>query len=277
MTRAVAVTIGLCLAGATRLAGQGVMIAPTKVFIDHASRSGSVLLYNPGDEPAEVTISVIFGYPATDSAGAFYLRTPDSTEGGQPSAAGWLQAFPRRLTIMPLERQTVRLLARPPADLADGEYWARLVIAAKGGQVPVTGVPDTAQIQVGLTLEVRSLIGVYYRKGSPSTGVRVDGLRAGLVADTLQVHAELTRLGTAAFLGTARGELVDGAGRVRATFSTPVAAYYTITPRFTTFAGILEPGRYRFRLSLTAGQQDIDARHTVRAPAVSDSVEVVVP
>lgn len=271
------VLAGLSLAGVTGVAAQGVMIAPTAVFIDHASRSGSVLLYNPGNEPAEVTISVIFGYPATDSAGAIYLRTPDSTETGLPSAAGWLQAFPRRLTIMPLERQTVRLLARPPAGLPDGEYWARLVIAAKGGQLPVGGIPDTAQVQVALTLEVRSLIGVYYRKGAPTSGVRVAGLQAAVAADTLEVRAELTRLGTAAFLGTARGELVDSTGAVRAAFSTPVAAYYAITPRFTTFAGILPPGRYRFRLSVSAGREDIEARYTVRSPAVLDSVEVVVP
>src|SRR5207249_4490269 len=31
----------------------------------------------------------------------------------------------RRLTIAPLQRQTVRLLATPPPGLPDGEYWAR--------------------------------------------------------------------------------------------------------------------------------------------------------
>jgi hypothetical protein len=277
MTRVVRALAGLCVAAAGAATGQGVMIAPTAVFIDHGSRSGSVLLYNPNSEPTEVTISVIFGYPATDSAGNIYLRTPDSTGAALPSAAGWLQPFPRRLTVMPLERQTVRLLARPPASLPDGEYWARLVIAAKGGQVPVSGVPDTAQIQVGLSLEVRSLIGVYYRKGAPTTGVRIAGLRAALVADTLEVRAELTRTGTAAFLGTARGQLVDSAGAVRAEFRAPIAAYYSIVPRFTTFAGILPPGRYRFRLTVEAGREDIDARHRLLAPAVSDSVEVRVP
>ncbi len=277
MSRALVGLAALCVALAGPVGAQGVMIAPTAIFIDHGSRSGSVLLYNPNSEPAEVTISVIFGYPATDSAGNIHFRTVDSVDASLPSAAGWLQAFPRRLTVMPLERQTVRLLARPPAGLPDGEYWARLVVSARGGQVPVGGVPDTAQIQVGLTLEVRSLIGVYYRKGTPTTGVRLANLRAALIADTLEVRAELTRLGTSAFLGTARGQLVDSTGAVRAEFTAPLAAYYAITPRFTAFAGVLAPGRYRLRLLVAAGRQDIDARHTVRAPAVSDSVEIRVP
>jgi hypothetical protein len=265
------------LACAGTAAGQGVMIAPTKVFIDHASRSGSVLLYNPGSEPAEVTIGVTFGYPATDPAGNIFLKTADSTDTSAPSAAGWLQAFPRRLTVMPLERQTVRLLARPPAGLPDGEYWARLVISAKGGSLPIEGAPDTGRIQVGLTLEVRSLIGVYYRKGPATSGARLGDVRASLVADTLEVRAEIIRTGTSAFLGTARGELVDSTGRVRAAFTSPVAAYYAITPRFTTFAGILPPGPYRLRFTVAPGREDVDERYALRAAAVADTVEIRIP
>src|SRR2546426_394482 len=134
-TLALAVTLAL---GTASLAAQGVMVAPHAVFIDHRLRSGSVLLYNPGTEAVEVMISTIFGYPTTDSTGRIKLDTliADSTV----SALGWIQAFPRRLTVGPRERQTVRLLARPPAGLPDGEYWLRLVIAAQAGRVPITGV-----------------------------------------------------------------------------------------------------------------------------------------
>ena len=157
MMRALGLAGMLALASAS-LAAQGVMVAPHAVFIDHRLRSGSVLLYNPGTEPVEVSISTIFGYPTTDSAGRITLDTllADSTV----SALRWIQAFPRRLTVGPRERQTVRLLARPPAGLPDGEYWLRLVIAAQAGRVPITGVADTTAIQVGLTLEVRTIIGV---------------------------------------------------------------------------------------------------------------------
>ena len=95
-----------------------------------------------------------------------------------PSPLAWTQAFPRRLTVAPRERQTVRLLARPPAGLADGEYWLRMVIAAQAGRVPISGVTDTTAIQVGLTLEVRTIIGVNYRKGPVTTGLALSQLRA---------------------------------------------------------------------------------------------------
>ncbi len=267
----------LCAVGAAPLAAQGVMIAPTHIFIDHASRNASVLLYNPHTEPAEVTISLVFGYPTTDTAGNIYLHTVDVPDSTLPSAAQWLQAFPRRLTVMPLERQTVRLLARPPAGLPDGEYWARLIVSAKGGQLPVTGVPDTADIQVGLTLQVRSILGVYYRKGSARTGVRVSNLAATLDGDTLDVRARVERTGNASFIGTMRGELVDSANVVRARFAMPTVVHYGITPRLRTFTGVLPPGRYRVRFRVAAGREDIDSRMTLSAPAAADSVEIRVP
>jgi hypothetical protein len=259
------------------LAAQGVMVAPHAVFIDHRTRSGSILLYNPSTDPAEVTISTLFGYPVTDSLGRIVLRTVDQPDSTMPNAAAWLQAFPRRLTVAPLERQTIRLLMRPPSTLPDGEYWARLVITARGGQLPVTGVSDTGRIQVGLTLEVRTIIGVNYRKGTVQTGLAVSGLRATLVADTVEVRSRLERQGNAAFIGTIRATLVDSAGTNRGAFFTPIGVYYTMEPRFTIPVGVLPRGRYWLRFEAKTEREDLDPRALLPAPLVVDSVEVRVP
>jgi hypothetical protein len=256
---------------------QGVLVAPHAVYIDHRVRSGSLLLYNPNPEPAEVTISTLFGYPVTDSAGKLTLLVEAQPGPAHPSAAAWLQAFPRRLTVGPLERQTVRLLGSPPPGLGDGEYWARLVITARGGQVPIGGVTDTANIRVGLTLEVRTIIGVAYRKGPVRTGVAFSGLRARVSQDSLEVRARLERQGNAAFVGTVRGELVDSAGAVRASFTSPLGVYYTIEPRFAAYVGALGPGRYRFRFVVSTEREDLPPEVVLPAPAVRDSVEVRVP
>src|SRR5437773_8548989 len=198
MMRALGLACVLTVAGVS-LAAQGVMVAPHAVFIDHRARSGSVLLYNPGTEPVEVAISTIFGYPTTDSTGRITLDTLPADSA--VSALGWIQAFPRRLTVGPRERQTVRLLARPPIELPNGEYWLRLMIAAQAGRVPITGVADTTAIQVGLKLEVRTIIGVNYRKGAVSTGVSLSNLRAQLAGDSVITRAKLERRGNAAFIG----------------------------------------------------------------------------
>src|SRR6059036_2200546 len=279
---------GILALGSASLAAQGVMVAPHAVFIDHRLRSGSVLLYNPGTEPVEVAISTMFGYPITDSTGAIRLRTVETPDSTLPSALAWIQAFPRRLTVGPRERQTVRLLARPPAGLADGEYWVRLVIAAQAGSVPITGVSDTTAIQVGLKLEVRTIIGVNYRKGPVSTGVTLSGVSARLVGDSLVTRSTLKRVGNAAFIGMIRQTLVDSTGAVHAqragdslvtTYASPIGVYFTMQPRLASV--IPQPGlprgRYWLRYEVVAEREDLDPTVVLRAPAVRDSVRLVIP
>jgi hypothetical protein len=269
--------VGLALLWPLGLSAQGVLVAPHAVYIDHRVRSGSILLYNPNAEPAEVAISTLFGYPVTDSSGALRLHVIDEPGPGDPSAAGWIQAFPRRLTVAPRERQTIRVLATPPPGLPDGEYWARLVISAKGGQVPVTGVTDTASIRVGLSLEVRTIIGLAYRKGALKTGVSLSGLRARVVGDSLDVRARLERVGTGAYVGTVRGVLVDSSNVERASFTVPLGVYYVLEPRFTVHVGTLPPGSYRVRLQVDTKREDLTPDVVLPAAPVRDSLDLRVP
>jgi len=277
---------GMVVCASASLAAQGVMVAPHAVFIDHAQRSGSVLLYNPGTEPVEVTISTIFGYPTTDSTGGIKLDTlaADSSV----SALPWIQAFPRRLTVGPRERQTIRLLARPPVELPPGEYWLRLVIAAQAGRVPISGVSDTTAIQVGLKLEVRTIIGVNYRKGPVTTGLSLSNLRAQLVGDSVITRAKLERRGNAAFIGMVRETITDSTGAVRAqrvgdslvtSYQSPIGVYFTMEPRLATAIAApgLRRGRYWLRYEVVAEREDLDPRVVLKAPAVRDSVQLVVP
>lgn len=276
MTRALWLTAAFGLVAGS-LDAQGVMIAPHAVYIDHRVRSGSVLLYNPGTEPVEVTISTLFGYPVTDSVGDIKLRTVDAPDSTLPSALAWIQAFPRRLTVAPLERQTVRLLARPPAGLADGEYWVRLRVEAKAGLIPIVGVSDTTAIQVGLRLEVHTVIGIQYRKGAVNTRVTLSNLRAQLLGDTLVTWSRLVRQGNAAFVGTVHGTVVDSTGATRASFASPLGVYFTMEPRISSIVGTLPRGRYWLRYEVVAEREDLDPAVVLPAPPVRDSVQLVVP
>jgi P pilus assembly chaperone PapD len=275
-------TIGallVALASPASALAQGVLVAPHSVVIDHRTRSGSLSLYNPGEDPAEVTLSTFFGYPVTDSAGDFELRTVERPDPSMPSAAGWVEAFPKRMVLQPKERQTVRLLARPPARLADGEYWARLVVAAKGGTVPVAGVDSSSGVTVGLNLEVRTVLPLQYRKGAVAASVRLSRLAAAVEGDSLAVRMRLDRMGTAAFIGTVRGALADSSGATVATFVSPLAVYFDMEPRLTAAlpAGRLAPGRYRLRVEITAEREDLAPEVLLPARPVRDSLEIRLP
>ncbi len=270
-------TILVLLLGLTQAAlAQGVVVAPHAIYLDHRTRSASITLYNPGADPAEVTISSMYGYPVTDSLGHFTLRLPDSVDASMPAATAWIDAFPRRMTIPPLQRQTVRLLARPPLSLADGEYWSRIMVSAKGAALPVAS-SDTSGIQIGLSLEVRTIIPLIYRKGPLHTGVVVYDLRAVPQGDSIAVRVRLERRGTSAYIGTATGTLANAAGTKVAGFQQPVAVYYDAEPSFMLPSAGLPAGSYRLHLVLSSERPDIAPELLLRAPVSRDSITVVLP
>ena len=178
--------------------------------------------------------------------------------------------------MAPHERQTVRILASPPAGLSDGEYWARLIVGAKGGQVPVAGVTDTAAVKVGLSLEVRTVIAVVYRKGALTTGLTLERISAAYASDTVAVRVPLTRTGTGAYLGTIRAAVVDAKGDVKGEDELPVAVYYSLDPRLQVPVGTLAPGTYKVRVSVSTERTDLPPKVPLPAPPVRDSVEFTV-
>ena len=267
----------LLVALSAPLAAQGVLIAPTTVIIDARSRTSSILLVNQGEEPAEVDISTFFAYTITDSTGQLQLHTPDSAETGIVSAAEWIRAFPRRMTIAPNSQQTVRLLVSPPAGLPDGEYWARLAVLARGGRVPLETSVDTSQVNVGLSIEVRTLLPVLYRKGKVETGIALSHLRAARIADSVVVRGRLERQGNAAMIGTLRSELVDSAGRVRASFTQPVSTYLALEPRFVAPADSVPSGDYTLRMEVSPERRDLPPEALLPFRTVRDSVAVHLP
>jgi hypothetical protein len=266
----------LGLALPREIAAQGLVVAPHAIYLDHRTRGAFVVLYNPGSEAVEASVSFLFGYPVTDSAGHLTLYEPDSVTAEMPAAHRWLEAFPKRVSVPPLTRQTVRLLAHPPQGLPDGEYWARVVITAKGGSIPVTSA-DTSNIQIGLSLEVRSILPLIYRKGPVRTGLAVASIATTKSADSLVARPHLRREGTAAYTGTAKGALIDANGKSLATFSEPIAVYYEAEPAFPLPVKGLPPGNYRLRLEFATERPDIAPELLLRAPVLRDSVEVTLP
>jgi P pilus assembly chaperone PapD len=274
-----ALFFGFAATATGRLAAQGVVIAPHTIFIDNRVRSAAVELYNPGTEPIEADLAIFFGYPVTDSIGQFTLRILEAPDSTLPSAAGWIQAFPRKIVIGPQRTQTVRLLGRPPQNLPEGEYWARLKVSAMAGQVPVQGAPDdTSAVQVRINLQVNTVLPVLYRKGAVSTGVRISQLSlARRGPDSLAVGASFVREGNAAFLGTLRVAVVDSAGQVVAQTKQPTTVYIAMDPRLLLSAPKLPAGRYKLRIELASEREDLPPASLLQITPVADSLEVTLP
>lgn len=259
------------------LDAQAILVAPTTVFMDATARTASLLLVNPNPDPVEVDLSAFFGYMVTDSTGRLALHTDEHPDSTEPSAAAWLRVFPRRATIAPNGQQTVRLLLLPPPGLPDGEYWARLAILARGAKLPLTTTADSGTVQVGLAVEVRTILPVLVRKGKVVTGAVVSAVHAERRGDSLVVEPALARTGNAALLGTLRLEVADTTGAVRRSYVTPISIYRPLAPRYGFALDSLPPGRYSVRVELAPGRTDLPPDALLPFHAVRDSTVIRLP
>lgn len=257
---------------------QAILVAPQGVVLSNRTRTGTVELYNPSARPAEVTIRAVFGHPTTTSDGDLTLQIVEQPDSTQPSAAGFVEAFPRRLVLQPNQRQTVRLLARPPVGLADGEYWARLVISARDAS-PRDGAAmrDSSDVTVGLSLEVRTIIAVNYRNGIQQTGVQLGALTTSATTDSLVLRAPMSRTGTAAWIGTTTVRLLNASGAVLSAQTMQTAVYQTITPRFAFDRRGLLPGQYRISVDMSTDRPDVNQAMLLRSPPQHAETSISIP
>jgi hypothetical protein len=251
---------------------EAIYVSPTAVFMDERSGSAQITIGNSGDSPEEATVELKFGFPDVDLAGTPYIRFVEDPGTEFPSAADWIRAFPQRVRLEPKTQQVVRLLARPPENLPDGEYWTRMIITGRGATIRVSGADSG--VRAGVNLEIRLVTSVTYRKGKVSTGVALRGLTAEEEGDSLTIWAHMDRQGNAAYLGTADVELANVGGATVRRWSTAVSVYSPVRRRFSFQLDSLEPGDYRVRFRLRAERPDLPTDRVLPAPTVTDSVAV---
>ena len=102
-------------------AGVGdLLVAPTRIVLN-GSRGTEIVLSNIGDEVATYRISVELRRMKPDGT----LEDVPAANDREKAAQDMILYAPRRVTIAPGQPQTIRIAARAPQGLADGEYGLR--------------------------------------------------------------------------------------------------------------------------------------------------------
>jgi hypothetical protein len=251
-SRAARTGIAWCALG--RIAGAqvaGIGVDPHMVVLTAGRPAGEITVLNPHATRAEFSVDLRFGFATTDSAGQLSVELSDGPDSA--SAAGWIVPYPSRFVLRPGATRTVRLMARPPAELADGEYWARITVHARDVAPPVlpetsrdtaqgaprnmarnaSGPADTTTARVHIAMETATVLPVFFRKGSVATSVIISAASATVNHDTMDVRATLTRGGNGAFLGIAHIVVRDSNDRPIATIHRQLAVYRSMRPRWT--------------------------------------------
>lgn len=208
----------------TRIAA-GVLVAPTVVFMSDKNRTGRINVQNPTDKPIEVTISFGFGLPESDSLGNVKVIIEDSNVVDPRSALDWVRAFPRKVLIPPNGEQVVRLVARPPKNLPEGEYWARIIVRSQQGQTVIPSSEEGDGITTTLNMIIRTAIMLKYRNGEMNAQLEVIDIKTSRDETKMRVLVNMANRGNASYLGRISVRVLDAEKRQVAVAGTDLAVY----------------------------------------------------
>lgn len=114
------------------VSGMGdINLYPRRVILDPRRRVASIGLYNKTTFEGEYEISATNMLMTNDGQIIPFNNLPDGADtSGVKTASEMLRWSPRRVLLLGSEAQTVRIMARPPADLPDGEYRAHFSVVS---------------------------------------------------------------------------------------------------------------------------------------------------
>lgn len=180
-------------------AGVGdLLVAPTRIILD-GRRGTEIVLNNVGDQPATYRISVEFRRMTEDGS---LVDVTDPTP-QEKAAADMIIYAPRRVTLAPHQPQSIRIAARAPAGLPDGEYRVHLLFRAIPPATPVA--PTDGQPVKGLHLQLIPIYGVtipvIVRLGNLQATAGISNVELEKKQGKTDIGLDLNRSGTRSTFG----------------------------------------------------------------------------
>jgi len=203
----------------------GVLVAPTSLILSEHKKTGRLTIQNPSDKPKEVTIDFKFGLPVSDSTGNVSIDLLDSAVTDPQSALGWIRAFPRKVILQPNASQVIRFVAHPPKDLADGEYWARVMVRAQEGETSIPTASDNEKITTKLNMIMQTAIALKYRTGNLVSKLEVTSSEAAMTDTTVSMVIDMVNHGNVSYIGVLQCRLVDAEGKIVSRDQVDLAVY----------------------------------------------------
>ncbi|MCH9031003.1 MAG: molecular chaperone [candidate division Zixibacteria bacterium] len=165
--------------------GGGLSVMPTRIVFEGRDRTAEIVLTNRGAE-AE-TYRITFKSMRMLEDGSYEdIEEPRENE---RFAADLIRYSPRRVVLEPGTSQTLRLMLRKPADLAEGEYRSHMYFRAvpKPSSASDIEEPDLKedQINIQITTIFGITIPIIVRHGDLSSAIEFSDLALDLPIDTL--------------------------------------------------------------------------------------------
>ena len=181
-------------------AGVGdLLVAPTRIILD-GRRGTEIILNNIGDDVATYRISVELRRMLPDGS-LEMVTTPSAREA---AAEAMILYAPRKVTLPPNQPQSIRINARAPQGLADGEYRVHLLFRAIPESRPVTAPAPTQGVSFRLIPVYGVTIPVIVRLGNLSATAGIANVAKALDGGKPVVALDLSRIGDRSTFGELR-------------------------------------------------------------------------
>ncbi|MCL6730900.1 fimbrial biogenesis chaperone [Sphingomonas hankyongi] len=202
-TMALAFAVPLLASPTPASAGVGdLLVAPTRIILD--GRKGTeIILNNIGEEPATYRVSVEFRRMLEDGS----LEDVKDPSAAEKLAEEMIVYAPRRVTLAPREPQAIRIAARAPQGIQDGEYRIHLLFRAVPPPEPVVAEAAAKQVK-GVSFQLRPIYGVtipvIVRLGNLQATAGISDVQIDKSATGRAISLELSRNGTRSTFGEVR-------------------------------------------------------------------------
>lgn len=190
------------LATAPAAAQGDLLVAPTRIVLDQR-RTAEVVLNNIGANTA--TYRVTLEIKRMTQQGRLETVAPENMTDAERAMQEMLVFSPRRVTLPPNQPQVIRISARLPEGLADGEYRGHLLFRAVPDARPVVADPS-APAPTGVAIALTPIYGVtipvIVRRGPLNVTAALSNPRLGEEAPGRPVfQVDITRTGNRSVYG----------------------------------------------------------------------------
>ena len=190
----------LLLCAPSAQAGIGdLLVAPTRIVLD-GGRGTEIILNNIGEDVATYRISVELRRMTPDGV----LHDVTDPSAAERLAQSMISYAPRRVTLAPREPQTIRISARAPKAIPEGEYRVHLLFRAVPPPTPVTAPAEVRGVAFQLTPIYGVTIPVIARFGTLTAKAGIAGVRLTSQEGKPAVSVQLTRKGDRSTFGEVR-------------------------------------------------------------------------
>ena len=181
-------------------AGVGdLLVAPTRIVLN-GRRGTEVILNNIGDDVATYRISMEFRR-MTPEGKLEDVQVPNETE---KQAQEMILYAPRRITLPPNQPQAIRLSARAPQGLPDGEYRVHMLFRAVPPPRPQVAQQKVEGISFALTPIYGVTIPVIVRLGNLEAKAALSNVRKAEEQGKPVISLDISRNGTRSTYGELR-------------------------------------------------------------------------